>query len=116
MESLSKRFRSMFCASFPNQPEWMEYRLAEMRKKKRLSKTNRKPFRETEIPKWSKRLSRIHINYISTKHWSNTRVESAYKIFLSTCAERNERLGKPQRVVWIAPNTCVEARSLYFNI
>lgn len=94
MESLSKRFRSKFCTSFPNQPEWMAYRLAEMREKKRLSKTNRKPFRETEIPKWSKRLSRIHINYISTKHWSNTRVESAYKIFLSTCAERNERLGK----------------------
>ena len=51
MESLSKRFRSMFCASFPNQPEWMEYRLTEIREKKRLSKTNRKPFRETEIPK-----------------------------------------------------------------
>ena len=51
MESLSKRFRSKFCASFPNQPEWMAYRLVEMREKKRLSKTNRKPFRETEIPK-----------------------------------------------------------------
>lgn len=101
MESLSKRFRSMFCASFPNQPEWMTYCLMEIREKKRFSKTNRKPFRETEIPKWSKRLSRIHINYISTKHWSNTRVESAYKIFPFY-------LCRAQRKAWETATCCMD--------